>query len=304
MPQIDILLATYNGEKYLDQQIESIVKQTFCDWNLIIHDDGSNDRTVEIIYKWKAIDGRIKFIEDDVVSGSAAANFMHLLKFSQSPFVMFCDQDDVWLEDKIQKMYDVICEKDNTKPQVVYANAYIWNANGTITGTIPFWKPKRLQDTLFLNGGIHGCVSLFNHRLLELMLVQSKNQAMHDHILILLGLCFGQITYMNEILVKFRRHQTAVTNGTEQRKGRLASLLNKSNLSVIDKKHYEAVRIFYENKTNVFTDNQKHLIEVYLKMPSLNLIGKLFFVIKYAFTLGGSRLELIMKILSRKYINR
>ncbi|MDR1725242.1 MAG: glycosyltransferase [Bacteroidales bacterium] len=302
MPTIDILLATYNGEEFIDEQIKSIVSQTFQNWQLIIHDDGSTDQTVNLIHKWQKSDNRIKLVEDNIALHSSAANFMHLLEFAQSPFIMFCDQDDVWLDNKIQLMYDIISRKDNTKPQVVYTNALIWHGDDNFSGSIPFWHPKRLQDTLFLNGGIHGCLSLFNFKVLEIMKSQNYIPAMHDHLLILTGLTFGEVTYMKETLVKFRRHSQAVTNGTEIKKTPLASLLNKASFPVIDNDHYESVMNFYDRNRNELSKEQLRLFETYLKMPTMSLLKKELKVMCCNFTLGGSRFELLIKILTRRYI--
>ena len=81
---IDILLATYNGEKYIDTQISSIVNQTFSDWKLYIHDDGSSDSTVEKLKDWQSRDSRINFIDDGVIFHNPGKHFMHLLNFSNS----------------------------------------------------------------------------------------------------------------------------------------------------------------------------------------------------------------------------
>ena len=107
---VDILLATYNGELYIETQILSIISQTFKKWQLLIHDDGSSDTTIFIIKKWAAIDNRIKLIEDEVKTRNAAKNFMHLLKYSTAEYVMFCDQDDIWFDNKVQLMFDTMSQ--------------------------------------------------------------------------------------------------------------------------------------------------------------------------------------------------
>ena len=303
MPQLDILLASYNGCRYIEMQITSIVAQSFRDWNLIIHDDGSSDQTLEIINKWQAIDKRITLVNDGIVFHNSADNFMHLLKFAKSDFIMFADQDDVWLDNKIELMMEVINKKDNTKPQVVYANAYIWNNTMITSSTVPFWKPKELKDTLFLNGGIHGCVSLFNRKVLEILNRQKGHQAMHDHVLLLVALCLGEITYMEDNLVLFRRHDSAVTNGTEIKKGIVGNLANKGKLPVVDKKHYDAIALFKTNNAKLLNDKQVELLEIYLSMPDINLLKRYIMVLKHGFTLGGSQLQLLVKMAIRKIIN-
>lgn len=126
-PKLDILMATYNGEAYISQQIYSLQQQTFTDWRLLIHDDGSTDRTIEIIRELAATDQRICLIEDGLCFHSAGRNFMHLLSLSTAPFISFCDEDDIWLQDKLSTQMEAIQAEDNNIPQCVYCNAYVYN---------------------------------------------------------------------------------------------------------------------------------------------------------------------------------
>ncbi|MBR1732901.1 MAG: glycosyltransferase, partial [Alloprevotella sp.] len=98
MAKIDILLAAYNNAAYLPAQIRSLQNQTFTDWRLLVHDDGSADDTVGVVREFASADSRITLIEDGVTFHSAQGNFMHLLPFSDSEFAIFCDGDDIWLD--------------------------------------------------------------------------------------------------------------------------------------------------------------------------------------------------------------
>ena len=103
--KIYILLATYNGEKYLKEQLDSLFEQTNQHWTLWIHDDNSKDNTVNIIKKYKSkYPDQIEFLDDDISTGGAKENFTYLLDNINDDYdyIMFCDQDDVWLEDKIE----------------------------------------------------------------------------------------------------------------------------------------------------------------------------------------------------------
>ena len=112
---IDILLATYNGGRYLIPQIQSLQNQTFQNWHLWIHDDGSKDETPALLERFVREDSRITWIKDDVLLHSASENFMHLLRFSTADYTICCDQDDIWLEDKLQVLYDAIRCRDNSR---------------------------------------------------------------------------------------------------------------------------------------------------------------------------------------------
>ena len=101
--QIDILLATYNGERYLSEQLDSILKQSCDNWRIFVRDDGSEDGTSTIIERYqKQYSGKIFIIKDEKQNLGACGNFSELLKKSKSDYIMFCDQDDVWKEDKIK----------------------------------------------------------------------------------------------------------------------------------------------------------------------------------------------------------
>ena len=98
---VAILMATYNGEKYLREQIDSLLAQTYRDWTLYIQDDGSKDATLDIIKEYS--DERIVLVDVGLTRQGAGMNFMSLLNMVESEYYMFCDQDDVWFEDKIEK---------------------------------------------------------------------------------------------------------------------------------------------------------------------------------------------------------
>jgi len=300
MAKIDILMATYNGEKYIKEQILSLLGQSLIDWNLIIHDDGSTDNTINIIKELAASDSRIKLVEDNIKYGSAALNFMHILQFTEADYVMFCDQDDIWYNKKIETMLECIAKKNNDIPQIVYSSAYIWSDNKNTGLILPFFFPQKLQDFLFLNMGINGCMAMFNKKALDLMKIQSKDQAMHDHLLNLIGVTLGEITYIKEPLMLYRRHSQTVTNG-KIKLNPVKRLLGNRNIPVIDKKHYEAIKLFYKENRKILDKKTSDLIEIYLKMPQNYFIKNISQVIKYKFSIGNSVFPLITKIVVRPF---
>ena len=98
---IDILLSAYNGQKFIKEQIDSIIGQTIGDWRLLISDDCSTDGTLDVLATFRE-DSRIELVSQNVKYGSARDNFLNLLNYASGDYVMFCDQDDVWLPDKIE----------------------------------------------------------------------------------------------------------------------------------------------------------------------------------------------------------
>jgi rhamnosyltransferase len=110
MEKIDILLATYNGEKYVREQIESILHQTYTNFNLLISDDVSKDSTVSILKEYEQKDSRVKVFVQEKNLGYIR-NFEFLLKQVTSNYYMLSDQDDFWLPEKVEKSYKKIIEE-------------------------------------------------------------------------------------------------------------------------------------------------------------------------------------------------
>ena len=118
MPKVNILMSTYNGEKFVAEQIESIQKQTFQDWNLIIRDDGSKDETVQIVEHFASEDHRIKVIKSKNVG--VIQSFYQLVKADSADFYFFADQDDYWLPEKLEIILAEAETHDNNVPTMYY----------------------------------------------------------------------------------------------------------------------------------------------------------------------------------------
>lgn len=116
MRSVAILMATYNGGKYLRAQIESLQKQTFTDWTLYVQDDGSIDGTLDVIADIASDDPRIELVDIGLSRQGSGMNFMSLLNMVESQYYMFCDQDDVWFPDKIEKSMIRMKEEEASHP--------------------------------------------------------------------------------------------------------------------------------------------------------------------------------------------
>jgi len=129
---ISVCMATFNGEKYIKEQINSILIQLDYKDELIISDDGSTDKTMEIIHKFD--DKRIKLFENKNMHGYAH-NFENALKQATGDYIFFSDQDDVWLPNKVEIMLPHL-KADN----FVISDAYVTNEELEIKGRISSWR--------------------------------------------------------------------------------------------------------------------------------------------------------------------
>ena len=215
---INILLSTYNGEKYLKEQLDAILAQTYTDWALFIRDDGSQDNTLSIIENYcKKHPQKIKQISNNNENIGIIRSFELLLKQSQSEHIMFCDQDDVWLPKKIEtainKIKDIEIQNPN-KAIVVCSDLYVVDSElNRISDS--FWKYSRInpaylqkRNELAVNNYVTGCTMLFNQKAKEISLPFGKNATMHDFWIALEVLnSNGIINILEKTEILYRQHE-------------------------------------------------------------------------------------------------
>lgn len=211
-PKIEILLATYNGEKYVGEQIDSIINQTYNNWELLIRDDNSKDRTLEILKEYEKKDKRIKVIEDKKGNLGFVKNFEELLNNSKEDWVMFSDQDDYWLENKIEKYVAILntsSEDILKKPMLIHSNSFICDDNLEIIKD-EFINSKIANkyndDDFYFAYFVQGSTVLINRAIIDLALPFSKNVTVHDRYFHLLAEFLGKRIFINESLIKYRQH--------------------------------------------------------------------------------------------------
>ena len=207
--KIDILMATYNGEKYLAEQIDSIICQTYKNWNLLIRDDGSSDNTFKILKEYEKKDDRIKIIKDKKGNLGIAKNFEELLKISSSELIMFSDQDDVWKKDKIKIMLKYVGNSD-----LIISDAIVTNEKLKCISESLFCLVKSKNGIIknVIKNTYYGCCMLFKRKILEEVLPIPNNKEIgHDLWIGLISEKYYKVKFIDEKLIYFRRHSNNVT---------------------------------------------------------------------------------------------
>jgi len=225
---VAICMAAYNGEKYIEEQIESIRRQTYTDWVLFIRDDNSKDRTVEIIQKYTSqYKNKIVLIEEpSLAGGSARQNFASILfwvkKNYNFHYFMFSDQDDVWLEEKIEKSIQSMkkAEEGDDLPILVHTDLKVVDQSLDVLGD-SFFQYRALnpdvQDLrhLLIQNNITGCTMLWNRALNDLIDINDKAVVMHDWWIALAACVFGKIVCVKESTILYRQHGHNVVGATK-----------------------------------------------------------------------------------------
>jgi len=236
-PRIDILLATYNGQAYLKDQIDSILAQSCQDWQLLIRDDGSIDDTINVIEDYqRQYPDKIKIITDSVNHLGAKLNFGELLKHTQSDYIMFCDQDDVWLPQKIDVTLNAMRMAEKSypnKPIMVHSDSIVVNANlkkiaDSKWAYEKIW-PRKDDDLnrIVLQNVATGCTIMINRKAKNVSLPIPKDAIMHDWWIALKVAEHGKIIYTPDKLVLYRQHSNNLVGAKEATKWNIRAFLGR-----------------------------------------------------------------------------
>ena len=296
---IDILMAVYNGEKYIRQQLDSIINQSYQDWQLLIRDDGSDDGTQEIIKEYaEKYSGKIKIIKTDKSGIGAKNNFFELMKCSTSPYIMFSDQDDIWLKEKVKHAHDSILQAEEKYGKdtpllchgdlcVVDKDLEVIDSSMAHMQKLDF-KKNKLSDYLVQNN-VTGCTVIFNKALNSLCRSMPEEAIMHDWWLALVASVFGKVCFMDSTDILYRQHGNNA-EGAKNLKS-IKYLLKKLTdgekaRKSIQKTYLQAESILKEYGERL-NPVQKETVNAYISLSGKGKIDKIKTVRKYGFIKSG-----------------
>lgn len=216
--EISVCMATYNGEQFIEKQVRSILNQSKKVDEIIISDDNSLDRTIEIIKKIKETSEiPIKIILNK--KKGVISNFENALNYCKGKYIFLADQDDIWLENKVEIVYRSLKKYD-----LVVHNAKIIDKNDFLLDFPDYFKIKKSKEGLLKNlykNGYIGCCMAFNRKILEKSLPFPENIPMHDSWIGLIAEVYGKIYFDEEVLFYYRRHDSNVTELINSKNSRL-----------------------------------------------------------------------------------
>ena len=219
--KISVCLATYNGEKYIKEQLDSILPQLSANDEVIISDDGSTDNTLQVINSFNDI--RIKIFHNENKKG-LTNNFENAIQKASGDIIFLSDQDDVWKNDKVKKILSAF-SSDNSLT-LVFSNAEIIDENG-ISKNYNFFKDNEANYTsifkAFFKNQFLGCTIAFKSELKSKILPFPYGIPMHDWWIGVLSLFYGKVKFLNESLISYRRHNNNVTSESSSN---LLSIIN------------------------------------------------------------------------------
>jgi hypothetical protein len=216
MARVQILLATYNGEAYLRELLDSLLCQTDADFEILAADDGSTDGTLAALREFEArVPGKTRIVATGRVGG-VTRNFMRLVDAADAPYVMLCDQDDVWLPNKVETMLPAIqgIESDSAPrtPVLVHSDLRVvddqlQDINPSLFSFMALEPEKTDLCSLLLRNQVTGCTTILNHALLERVQGSDPDaMVMHDWWIALVAAAFGRTGVVREATILYRQH--------------------------------------------------------------------------------------------------
>lgn len=284
--KVNILLSSYNGEKYIKDQIESILAQTYSNFHLFIRDDGSKDGTKYILNEYKNNPKITVFYGDNL---GFFASFLWLLNnCDQADFYAFSDQDDYWYPDKIETAINKLKNVSNQNQPLLYCcNADICDANlKLIHKGKPTKYPFSIVRTIVNGETGWGYTQVMNDRLRQFFLEKKPPEYIkvmgHDTWVHLLCLCNGTVIYDPDVHVMMRRHGNN-TSRQEYHGGNIILhnfwRLREFLISDKGKDIYNEDKIFYTTFLNSISEDSKKIF--YLYMNRGKRIKKVFYRKRY-----------------------
>lgn len=293
---VQILLATYNGGKFLREQLDSLFNQTFQDFTILIRDDGSTDNTLQIIEEYQQkYSAKIIILKDDKQNVGATQNFNLLLEKSSGDYIFFCDQDDVWLNEKMEfslKKIQSLEDKDNRTPCMVYSDMKAIDEEGNIVAE-SVWQQLRLHPKYFTLNRLlaqnipHGCTMVINKAMRNLAFPIPKDAILHDHWMALLAVTTGKFVAVETPLVLLRNHSENVT----RKKTSFTDKLNRFAGNFLSKAEYEyfikirttQAKALLENHQNHLNKLQIETIQHFIQLESTRGFSRKKLFLQYKF---------------------
>lgn len=299
---VAICLATYNGEKYLQEQLNSILRQSYQDFHLFIRDDSSSDKTIEIIKEnISRHQDKITLIDDpSYKGGSSKANFASILSYVTKSYnfkyFMFSDQDDYWLEDKIKICMNSMLNTEQmfSGPILVHTDLRVVDQNLKTLGD-SFFDYRALDvskkdlNHLLIQNNITGCTMLWNKSLNDIIDLENENIAMHDWWISLVASAFGNIICIKKPTILYRQHGDNVVGATKVNTvGFIVKRLTGS--AHVKETLYMAVEqasCFLSVYKDKLSNEQKEILNTFISMPKYNKFSKITCAIKNRFLKQG-----------------
>lgn len=298
MSTVAVIMASYNGEKYVRQQIESIFASGFGDFEIFIYDDGSKDNTIGIISELEQQHpGRIHLHQNETNLG-VTRNFLQAVARAEADYIMLCDQDDVWKPNKIEKTLNRMkaLEKRMGRdlPLAVFTDAVIVDERLSKISDSFFrfnhLNPKKTDLAhILMENKLIGCtvmVNAFVGKLLKQYPIP-EHARFHDWWIALLASSMGKISFIDEGTLYYRQHGGNLVGGTgfiSYLKNRLANIQRQKDALMSLYRQAEDFLAIYDE---ILPQESKRIIREFASIPQMGFFSKRLTLIRNGYLKSG-----------------
>ncbi|MBO5322869.1 MAG: glycosyltransferase family 2 protein [Oscillospiraceae bacterium] len=295
---VRILLAAYNGEKFLAEQLDSLLQQDYPHIQIIVSDDGSSDATSSILDRYAATyPDKITHYRSGQRFGSAQRHFMHLLNaFHDAPYIMFCDQDDVWHPDKVSKTLHLMHQTENgSTPCLVHTDLRVVNGQlepiaDSFCAHSGLDGHRLAPNQLLVQNVVTGCTVMVNRPLAELACreTSTEDMLMHDWWLALLASCCGNIRFLEEATIDYRQHgSNAVGAKNVHSPAYLLNRLRSNSMRRALSKTATQAKAFRDIYCDQLSRPQLELLDAFIATKDANIFKRDYLYLKHRLIKSG-----------------
>ncbi len=288
---IQILLATYNGGNYLKEQLDSLFAQTFQDFKILARDDGSTDNTLSILNEYaEKYPGRLEIKVNNPPTGNAKDNFFLLMQDATADFVMFCDQDDFWLPEKIEMTLSEMQQLPQDKPALVHTDLTVADGNLKPVNN-SFYRMQHYERAMKLTlnkalsqNTVTGCTTMINKCLCDMAKhTNHKDIIMHDWWLAVIAAGFGNVRAIKTPTILYRQHgKNSVGAKSFSQSFRMVRRGEKDLQKSLDKTYVQAL-YFIKSFAEKLEENKKDAISKFATVPKAKPFKRVTTIIRYGF---------------------
>jgi glycosyltransferase involved in cell wall biosynthesis len=283
--EISVALASYNGVKFLSDQLDSILNQTHKPAEIIVCDDLSKDETHDILTAYHQ-KGLIKYYKNENRLGPIG-NFQKAISLCTGEYIALSDQDDIWFKDKLEvclnKMQEI--ERDPSKPSLVYSDLEVVDENLSVINP-SLWKhllakpEKETFYTLLFGNVVTGCTMVMNKSMTSYLKTIPSSAIMHDYWAALIAYGFGQYGIIERPLLQYRQHYSNVTNNYQRTiKNRIISLLEDTKIISSSRPTFLDAELkqgedFYKLYNHLLTTHDQEKLSSFLSLKDRSFITR------------------------------
>ncbi len=301
MCRIDVVMATYNGEKYVSEQVNSVLQNQNCEVFLHIFDDCSSDNTVTLLKELKQKYPRHLTVYQNEHNLGLTKNFLFGIRKvmeqnHEAQYFMCCDQDDVWNQDKIAKTLKRMKQMEHRfgsdRPLLVFTDAIVTDEHLNEIDS-SFYKSQHLQvhktdlAHLLMENKCIGCTVMINRSFEPYLLELPEHARFHDWWLALIASTFGNISFLPRQTMQYRQHAKNVVGGTHFKDyllNRVKAIGNQQKSLLDNKKQAEEFHHIFED---VLSIHKKRVIEQFIQVYQKNWFKQRYILLKNGYLKSG-----------------